>query len=862
MDQKKKEAKSKIPLNIVEEASRYEDQERIRIVKRRKADQCEKCTAISYETITLSKKKPMTSDGTEITDSDNMLAGKSAQSKDIITPSLRLSEGSRKSIVREEKLPYVDEIIFPIYKGTLKLSLVFDDEDEVGQLLAKAAEKLNFEVVVCTSHDMCLEEFQLRSHDVVMVDARNTGNLIDYDTLCRSIRNTKGSQHSAIYAIVNSNVFEKDDITVSSLLDAGYNRCIIESMNIVFWVNELIQIKNNDVRLLAQYASSKTLYTGLDNCRDIVIITDDTYRIQHMNTAGINFLGFKNEDTLGKYLQETIFIDAIQVNVMGSHLKKGRNWMGQVNVKRKQNDPTIMPCKALAVSCVGRQVTHFVIILDCIVELDNFNVMGPKEHMSGRPSIDLRSLESSFLKITTLPYESTTQKVISYIQAAKEQSFGNPGALVALEKAVELMKGSSDANKVRESVLRKSEGEPVAADLIDALLTQQTPALSVSTSRRSSLESQVSKVFKSRMKLPKQLKDLLATSMRWDFDIIHLEELTVRRPLLYLGMHLFLHFDVPSVLNCEEKVFYNWLIVMESNYRDNWYHNSTHASDVMQAIAVFIKRQRLEEILTPLDYAICLIAGAAHDLDHPGKSSAFLANSRNPLAILYNDLAVLESHHSAFMFKLTLEDQRLNIFKNLDFDTFRTARSSIIDMILATEMTKHFEHLSKFVTVFCTPTEQVEDTTNYVPLDLPENMVLIKRIMIKCADVSNPTRPLGLCVEWAQRITEEYFAQTDEEKSMGLPVVMPKFDRQTCSIPKSQIGFVDYIVHDMFEAWNAFIDMPELLANMTQNYNKWREFEEMGYSTLADVRKLQVTLIKYPSIIKTKLLTKFNKERE
>lgn len=86
---------------------------------------------------------------------------------------------------------------------------------------------------------------------------------------------------------------------------------------------------------------------------------------------------------------------------------------------------------------------------------------------------------------------------------------------------------------------------------------------------------------------------------------------------------------------------------------------------------------------------------------------------------------------------------------------------------------------------------------------LPENVLLIKRMMIKCADVSNPTRPLKLCVEWARRITEEYFQQTDEEKSKGLPVLMPMFDRTTCSVPKAQIGFVDFIINDMVEAWNG-----------------------------------------------------------
>lgn len=98
---------------------------------------------------------------------------------------------------------------------------------------------------------------------------------------------------------------------------------------------------------------------------------------------------------------------------------------------------------------------------------------------------------------------------------------------------------------------------------------------------------------------------------------------------------------------------------------------------------------------------------------------------------------------------------------------------------------------------------QTDGPSDYIPILLPENVGLIKRMMIKCADVSNPTRPLDQCVEWARRIAEEYFQQTDEEKNKGLPVVMPMFDRTTCSIPKSQIGFVDYIVNDMFEAWNG-----------------------------------------------------------
>lgn len=47
--------------------------------------------------------------------------------------------------------------------------------------------------------------------------------------------------------------------------------------------------------------------------------------------------------------------------------------------------------------------------------------------------------------------------------------------------------------------------------------------------------------------------------------------------------------------------------------------------------------------------------------------------------------------------------------------------------------------------------------------------------------------------------------QTDEEKRLGLPIVMPMFDRETCSIAKSQIGFIEFIIQDMLKAWDGEI---------------------------------------------------------
>lgn len=63
-----------------------------------------------------------------------------------------------------------------------------------------------------------------------------------------------------------------------------------------------------------------------------------------------------------------------------------------------------------------------------------------------------------------------------------------------------------------------------------------------------------------------------------------------------------------------------------------------------------------------MDEAASLIAAATHDIDHPGRSSAFLCNANNPLAILYNDMCVLESHHAATTFRLTLSEFLMELF--------------------------------------------------------------------------------------------------------------------------------------------------------------------------------------------------------
>jgi len=129
-------------------------------------------------------------------------------------------------------------------------------------------------------------------------------------------------------------------------------------------------------------------------------------------------------------------------------------------------------------------------------------------------------------------------------------------------------------------------------------------------------------------------------------------------------MTTLIRFDVHKLLRCSESTLQNWLTLIEANYNNaNPYHNSTHAADVLHAVAYFLEAPKVKEYMDDLDDAASLIAAVLHDVNHPGRNSAFLCNNGNDLAYLYNDITVLENHHAALGFKLSMSDERVNIFK-------------------------------------------------------------------------------------------------------------------------------------------------------------------------------------------------------
>ncbi|XP_044576170.1 high affinity cAMP-specific and IBMX-insensitive 3',5'-cyclic phosphodiesterase 8 isoform X1 [Cotesia glomerata] len=749
----------------------------------------------------------------------------------------------------------------------VKILLIFPRDDQQLEVLSTVTRNLGWSVSIAKNAEQAVEIFQNRYHELIIIDRRGH-RAPEADTICQAIRSTNYHHSSVILALVKKSFFTTTDnekIMTLDLLNIGYSRAMMECSHDIMLSNQLIGIYVSEIQPRLQLAAAHALYVAMDRCKDMVHITDEHHIVRFVNKASEKLLGYQYDEILGSNLSEIITHENFVL--MDQQLQRGREFEGNMNCKRKFKDTITINCRIIPFCASGKQPTHYVYIHDTMYLLENMGMshtgQNPRVslHSLRRGSYDLKSVgsdigtqrRSSLQKLNNLPLESPITKVMTLLtNAMTEINAANPEIATQIDRAIETLKATELYRPYLKEDTRITN-DPVASDLVEALLSK--PSHYIRDGRRSSNDSMRSVTMKlgnsishrthtKNLQGPREIDKLLDRSLDWDFDIFSLEVLTERRPLVHLGMNLMCRYNVPAKLNCDETILRNWLSVIEYKYHlDNSYHNSTHAADVLQATARFMQSERLQMVLEPLDEVAALIAAAAHDVDHPGKSSQFLCNADNKLAILYNDISVLESHHAALTFKLTLSDDNVNIFKNLEKETYKIIRQNIIDMILATEMTKHFEHLAKFVNI-CSGTgsdEYYSDGIDMVTLLQPENVTLVKIMMIKCADVSNPTRPLRCCIEWAKRIAQEYFDQTDEEKKQKMPVVMPLFDRNTCSIPKSQIGFVDYIINDMIEAWDAFIDMPEIVTHMKQNYDKWKEYHEKGISTLSDIERLQTT---------------------
>ena len=188
-------------------------------------------------------------------------------------------------------------------------------------------------------------------------------------------------------------------------------------------------------------------------------------------------------------------------------------------------------------------------------------------------------------------------------------------------------------------------------------------------------------------------------------------------------------------------------------------------------------------MFTDLEIFAAIFSAAIHDVDHPGLTNQYLINTGSELALMYNDESVLENHHLAIAFKL-LQNESHDIFFNLGKKQRQIIRKMIIDMVLATDMSKHMSLLAELKTMV--ESKKVSGS-GFIVLESYQDRIRVLQNMLHCADLSNPTKPLNIYQNWIDRVMGEFYLQGDRELSEGLEI-SPMCDRLNASVEKSQVN--------------------------------------------------------------------------
>lgn len=294
---------------------------------------------------------------------------------------------------------------------------------------------------------------------------------------------------------------------------------------------------------------------------------------------------------------------------------------------------------------------------------------------------------------------------------------------------------------------------------------------------------------------------------QWTFDVFSFQTATTDHALKFLVYDLLTRYDLISRYRIPVQALVLFVEALEVGYSKhrNPYHNLIHAADVTQTAHFLMMHTGLMHWLSELEILAMVFAAAIHDFEHTGTTNNFHLHTRSEVAILYNDRSVLENHHVSAAYRL-MADEEMNILINLNKDDWRELRSLVIEMVMSTDMSCHFQ--------------QIKTMRNSLSQTPSLEKVKVLSLVLHAADISHPAKSWLLHERWTQCLMEEFFRQGDKEMELGLPF-SPLCDRKATMIAQSQIGFIDFIVEPTF---SVLVDtMEKVIGPLIEEDRKSKE---------------------------------------
>ncbi|XP_061695562.1 dual specificity calcium/calmodulin-dependent 3',5'-cyclic nucleotide phosphodiesterase 1A isoform X3 [Syngnathoides biaculeatus] len=471
--------------------------------------------------------------------------------------------------------------------------------------------------------------------------------------------------------------------------------------------------------------------------------------------------------------------------------------------------------------------------------------MGIQGKEQKRPQNDTRSPEEILADELPLTDEAdATEKTAIRLRCLVKQLERGEASLADLKKNLEYAASVLESVYIEETrrlvdtedELSDIQSESVPSEVRDWLASTFTRQMGLMLRRneekprfRSIVHAVQAGIFVERMyrrtsnlvglSYPPSVISVLKNVDKWSFDVFALNEASGDHALKFIFYELLTRYDLISRFKIPISAVVSFVEALEVGYskHKNPYHNLIHAADVTQTVHYLLLKTGMVHWLTELEIFAMIFAAAVHDYEHTGTTNNFHIQTRSDTAILYNDRSVLESHHVSAAYRLLQEDDEMNILYNLSKDDWRELRALVVEMVLATDMSCHFQ--------------QVKAMKNF--LQQPEGIDKPKALslLLHTADISHPAKSWDLHHRWTTSLLEEFFRQGDKEAELGLSF-SPLCDRKSTMVAQSQIGFIDFIVVPTF---TVLTDMMERIVTPL--------IDEASHSGLAGFRRSSLNSI-------------------
>lgn len=290
-----------------------------------------------------------------------------------------------------------------------------------------------------------------------------------------------------------------------------------------------------------------------------------------------------------------------------------------------------------------------------------------------------------------------------------------------------------------------------------------------------------------------------------NLDVFMIDEVSgYKNAMLNVCLEIYRKNNFIQTLNTTQDCMVHFLSTVQSYYKKNYYHNALHAADVTNTMIYLINEcgARQMEGVTDLDIIACTIGATVHDVGHPGFNNQLMIDMNTSLALIYNDQSVLENYHCFLTYQI-LSKNATNITKNLTKEQYNRFRKTLVTIVLNTDLSKQASILKEF--------NNKMDTTGLDIKTSELDRLLFYTMLMKTSDVGHGAKSIDLHKSWSRRITEEFYNQGDREQAAGLSV-SPLCDRSN-NVPKSQIGFLNFLVLPLNTSLNRFLKSDNFVKN-------------------------------------------------